>query len=291
MREGFVTTDAGRLWYAAYGEGKKGTPLLVMHGGPGFLSMTETVDQLADERPVYFYDQLGCGRSERAADTSAYSPEGYVAELDVVRKVLGLDEAVLMGFSWGAMLTCLYMLERKRSGIKHGGIKGLVLCGPYLSTPLWDADQRAHVARLPAATRAAIEAGERAQDYGPAYQEATMAFYRRHLCCLDPWPAFVAAAVTQLNMDVYMTLWGPSEFTITGTLKDYDLAPLLGDIDVPVLLTCGDRDEAAPATVQQFQRTFPNAALCVLPNAAHLHQIEQPALFLGAVRGFLSRIA
>jgi hypothetical protein len=29
----------------------------------------------------------------------------------------------------------------------------------------------------------------------------------------------------------------------------------------------------------------------VLPNAAHLHQIEQPALFLGAVRGFLSRVA
>ena len=145
MREGFVTTDAGRLWYAAYGEGKKGTPLLVMHGGPGFLSMTETVDQLADERPVYFYDQLGCGRSDRAKDNGWYSPERYVAELDVVRKALGLDEAVLMGFSWGAMLTCLYMLERKRTGAKHGGVKGLVLCGPYLSTPLWDADQRCHV--------------------------------------------------------------------------------------------------------------------------------------------------
>jgi proline iminopeptidase len=285
MREGFVATDAGRLWYAAYGEGTKGTPLLVMHGGPGFLSMTETVRELADARPVYFYDQLGCGRSARAADKSWYSPERYVAELDVVRHALGLGEAVLMGFSWGAMLTCLYMLERPRPGIK-----GLVLCGPYLSTPLWDADQRTHLARMPQAERAAIEAGERARDYGPAYQAATAAFYRRHLCCLDPWPDFVNEAVTQLNMDVYLPLWGPSEFTITGTLKDHDLAPRLGEIAVPVLLTCGDRDEAAPATVQQFQRAFPDAAMCVLPNAAHLHQIEQPALFLTAVRGFLHRI-
>jgi proline iminopeptidase len=285
MREGFVGTDAGRLWTAAYGEGAKGTPVLVMHGGPGFLSMTETVRDLADERPVYFYDQLGCGRSDRAADNRGYSPERYVAELDVVRRALGLPEVVLMGFSWGAMLTCLYMLERPRTGIR-----GLVLCGPYLSTPRWDADQRAHLARLPAAEREAIEAGERTRDYGPAYQAATMAFYRRHLCCLDPWPDFVTQAVTQLNMDVYLPLWGPSEFTITGTLKNHDLAPRLAEIDVPVLLTCGDRDEAAPATVQQFQRAFPNAAMCVLPNAAHLHQIEQPALFLAAVRGFLAGI-
>jgi proline iminopeptidase len=282
MREGFVATDAGRLWYAAYGEGTKGTPVLVMHGGPGFLSMTETVRELGDERPVYFYDQLGCGRSDRAADKGWYSPQHYVAELDAVRRQLGLAHTVLMGFSWGAMLTALYMLERASDGVA-----GLVLCGPYLSTPLWDADQRAHLARLPAAERAAIAAGEAARDYGPAYQAATMAFYRRHLCCIDPWPDFVSEAVTQLNMDVYLPLWGPSEFTITGALKDYDLMPRLGEIAVPVLLTCGDRDEAAPATVQQFQRAFPNAAMCVLPNAAHLHQIEQPALFLAAVRGFL----
>src|SRR5262245_30984183 len=169
QREGYLTTDAGRLWYAAYGEGTPGTPLLVMHGGPGFLSMTETVRELADERPVFFYDQLGCGRSDRAADKGWYSPARYVAELDVVRSQLGLAEAVLMGFSWGAMLTCLYMLERKRQGIK-----GLVLCGPYLSTPLWDTDQRAHVARLPPELRRAIEEGEHSGDYGAPYQEATM---------------------------------------------------------------------------------------------------------------------
>ncbi len=285
QRERFVATDAGRVWTATYGAGARGTPLLVVHGGPGFLSMTETVRELADERPVHFYDQLGCGRSDRAADADWYTPERYVAELDDVRRALGLDEVVLMGFSWGAMLTCLYTLERGRTGIA-----GLVLCGPYLGTPSWIADQRAHVARLPPGTRRAIEEGERRGDYGPAYQDATLAFYRRHLCCLDPWPDFVAAAIGKLNMDVYLRLWGPSEFTVTGLLESYDLAPLLGDIAVPVLLTCGDRDEASPATVQQFQRAFPDAAMAVLPNAAHLHHIEQPALFLGAVRGFLARL-
>lgn len=35
MREGFVQVGSRKIWYAVYGEEKKGTPLLVLHGGPG----------------------------------------------------------------------------------------------------------------------------------------------------------------------------------------------------------------------------------------------------------------
>ncbi len=63
--------------------------------------MTETVCELADERPVHFYDQLGCGRSDKAADPDFYSPQRYVRELAEVCDALGLGEVCLMGFSWG----------------------------------------------------------------------------------------------------------------------------------------------------------------------------------------------
>ncbi|MFP4109062.1 MAG: alpha/beta fold hydrolase [Desulfonatronovibrio sp.] len=63
--------------------------------------MTETVHELAHERPVHFYDQLGCGRSDKAADPGFYSPQRYVRELAEVRQALGLSEVCLMGFSWG----------------------------------------------------------------------------------------------------------------------------------------------------------------------------------------------
>jgi proline iminopeptidase len=92
-----------------------------------------------------------------------------------------------------------------------------------------------------------------------------------------------------MNMDVYLTMWGPSEFTITGTLKDVDLLPELAKIKQPVLLTCGDNDEAGVKTVKDYQIAFPNASMAVLPDSSHLHHLERPHLYLRIVRDFLKK--
>lgn len=135
LKERFIPTDNGNIWSCVYGEDKEGTPLLVVHGGPGFLSMPQTVSDLSDERPVYFYDQLGCGRSDRASRDELYSLETYTKELDVIRDELGLSDVILIGFSWGCGLICSYLLDE---GPK--GVKGLILSGPLLSSPMWEKD-------------------------------------------------------------------------------------------------------------------------------------------------------
>jgi hypothetical protein len=56
--EGFIPVPGGTVWYGVYGRGREGVPLLVLHGGPGFLSLPREVADLADERPVIFYDQF-----------------------------------------------------------------------------------------------------------------------------------------------------------------------------------------------------------------------------------------
>ena len=43
MREDLINTAGGKIWYSVYGEDKKSIPLLVLHGGPGFLSMPEVM--------------------------------------------------------------------------------------------------------------------------------------------------------------------------------------------------------------------------------------------------------
>ncbi len=282
-QEDWIQTAHGRLWHCVIGADRPGVPLLVVHGGPGFLSMTETISELAAERPVHFYDQLGCGRSDKAADPDFYSPEHYVRELAEVCNALGLSEFCLMGFSWGALLIALYLLEEQPSSVKAA-----IFGGPLLGTPSWDADQRENIRRMPPDVQKAILEGEQNGDYGSeAYQNAMMAYYRRHLCRLEPWPGYVLEAFGKLNMDVYGRLWGPSEFTITGKLKGYDLIPRLSALTIPVLLTCGDFDEAGVKTLKDCQMAMANAHLAVLPNASHLHHIEKPDLFLGIVRGFL----
>lgn len=47
-------------------------------------------------------------------------------------------------------------------------------------------------------------------------------------------------------------MWGPSEFTATGNLKNVDLMSELYNITVPTLITCGRFDTATPKTMQTY---------------------------------------
>ncbi len=284
MRERFIDTSRGRIWCSVHGEEAGGVPLLVLHGGPGFQSMPQTVSDLAKDRPVYFYDQLGCGKSDRPADFR-YSLKNYIEELDEVKSALKLQEVVLMAFSWGCALTCAYMLEKRPDGVK-----GLILSGPLLSSPLWEKDQRENIATMPEPVIQAIDEGERSQEYTGAYQSAMMDYYKKFVCRMNPWPDSLQAAFESLNMEVYLSMWGPSEFTVTGQLKDLDLSPRLSEISVPVLLTCGDSDEAGVKTLKDFQMAFPNACLSVIPRSGHMHHIEQPEIYKAAVQSYLKEL-
>ncbi len=48
---------------------------------------------------------------------------------------------------------------------------------------------------------------------------------------------------------VYASMWGPSEFTCTGSLGTWDVTDRLGEIDLPTLIPSGRYDEATPAVV------------------------------------------
>ncbi len=282
MKENLIEGPGGKLWTGVFGEGKPGIPLLAVHGGPGFLSLTEGVSELSRRRPVYFYDQLGCGRSSRPDDPGYCTVEYYVRELASVRNSLGLGEVHLFGQSWGAMLAAEYLLREKPSGVRS-----LILADPLLSGPRWAADQRKLLSRMPEAVRRAVEKGEETGDFGPDYQEAMMAYYRKHVCRLDPWPECLREAFSKLNLEIYGRLWGESEFTVTGPLKDADLTDRLGEIRVPVLLLGGEYDEAPPETLEEFRDRFPDATLAVIPGASHTPMLEEPELFRAAVNEFL----
>src|SRR5258708_29958379 len=111
-REGFIEVPGGRVWSRAVGDG--GAPLLCLHGGPGFTHYClEPLEALAGRRQVIFYDQLGCGRSDRPEDPALGTVDRFVEELAQVRAALGLDRLHLFGSSWGGMLAMQYVLDRR----------------------------------------------------------------------------------------------------------------------------------------------------------------------------------
>ena len=98
--EGKVAVPGGNVWYRIAGADAPGVPLLVLHGGPGAgHDYLEPLQAVADDRPVVFYDQLGCGRSDIPDDTTLWRVDRFVEEVAVVRKALGLDRIHLLGQS------------------------------------------------------------------------------------------------------------------------------------------------------------------------------------------------
>ena len=94
------------------------TPLLLLHGGPGGRSCAFSVlSDLAADRRVIYYDQLGSGRSDRPNDLALWRTERFVEELDAVRKALDLREMHLLGHSWGGTLATEYLLTKGQQGV------------------------------------------------------------------------------------------------------------------------------------------------------------------------------
>lgn len=286
VREGRIPVTGGRVWYRIAGAGGRKIPLLALHGGPGAPhDYLEPLEALADERPVIFYDQLGCGNSDQPEDLSLWTVERFVEELAQVRESLGLETLHILGQSWGTMLAVDYMLT------KHpAGVKSLVLSAPCLSASRFTADQRTLLLALPEEIRRIIDEKEASGDFdSPEYQEAMMAYYRLYLCRMDSWPECMNRTMEKLGHAVYTKMWGPSEFTVTGTLKNYDRVDRLKEISVPVLFTCGRFDEATPAATALYQSMLPGAEIAVFEDASHGHHIEKKEEYLAAVRDFLRR--
>lgn len=97
-------------------------------------------------------------------------------------------------------------------------------------------------------------------------------------------------AVAGMGEEVYNYMYGPSEFTVTGVLKDFDCTPHLENITVPVLLTCGEFDEATPETTRYYSSKFPNATMKIFEGASHEHHLEKAKEYIEAVRRFLKDV-
>jgi proline iminopeptidase len=266
------------------GDGDK-APLVCVHGGPGGSSCGYVrLSPLGDERKIILYDQLGSGHSERPADTSLWHVERFAEELNSLIQYLRIDEFHLYGHSWGASVVTDYVLKYQPEGLKS-----IILGSPLLSTPAWIEDAQILLAELPDSIEQIIKNHEEAGTTNSAeYQDAAYAFYKRFLF-RKPYDKVLECEGIIHNDSIYNFMWGPSEFTATGNLKNYDRTDHLDELKIPVLIIIGEYDEARPQTMKKFQQKIPNSELIVIPDAAHATMADQPELYVKALREYLER--
>jgi proline iminopeptidase len=85
-------------------------------------------------------------------------------------------------------------------------------------------------------------------------------------------------------------MWGPSEFSPSGTLINYDIHQSLNKITVLVLFTIGEFDETRPSTVKRLASYVSDVEYIEIPNASHASSIDNPKVLIKAHRDFANSL-
>jgi proline iminopeptidase len=284
--KGFVKVSDGNVWYRKVTSEGNSTPLLVLHGGPGNPSLPlHRLDKLVDGRTVIYYDQLGAGNSKGPTDPSLWRLDRFVEELGQLREELGLEEVHILGHSWGTTLLASYLLTNPT------GVKSAIFSSPCLSAPLWAEDAKRLLNQLPLDVQEVITSCEaEGTTDSEEYQIAMKEFSKRYICRVEVNPEERAKVSELRNSEVYNTMWGPSEFCVTGNLKEFDCTPRLHEIETPSLFLCGRYDEATPESTSYFSSLVPNSQLHIFEESSHSGYREQPEEYIQVVREFIKKI-
>jgi pimeloyl-ACP methyl ester carboxylesterase len=121
-----------------------------------------------------------------------------------------------------------------------------------------------------------------------SFQIVTLQYVRRHVLRSGHVPIELFTMLAGVNGTIYEAMWGPAEWSVTGTLAGVDYYDRLTDLAPPVLVVSGRHDEATPAQMQRIVDLAPDARWEVLEESAHCGLIEEEDRFVEIVRGFLA---
>nr|1XQV_A Chain A, Proline iminopeptidase [Thermoplasma acidophilum] len=270
--ENYAKVNGIYIYYKLCKAPEEKAKLMTMHGAPGMSHdyLLSLRDMTKEGITVLFYDQFGCGRSEEP-DQSKFTIDYGVEEAEALRsKLFGNEKVFLMGSSYGGALALAYAVKYQ----DH--LKGLIVSGGLSSVPLTVKEMNRLIDELPAKYRDAIKKYGSSGSYeNPEYQEAVNYFYHQHLLRSEDWPPEVLKSLEYAERrNVYRIMNGPNEFTITGTIKDWDITDKISAIKIPTLITVGEYDEVTPNVARVIHEKIAGSELHVFRDCSHLTMWE-----------------
>jgi proline iminopeptidase len=289
----FQVSEDIRLFTFSEGAGE---PLLVIHGGPGFppAAPWRVGAALADRFRLVYYHQRGCGKSSRPI--TKLQGDGWkdmktlharlglpaqIADVERIRRLLGLDRVVLVGHSFGALIASLYAAEFPER------VSALILVAPapLLVLPVEGGDVLTRIA-------AAVPAPERMEF--ESWRKELLDFRARLRepddLLADRYARFgrffaKAAGVTLPAGDRPGGLQPYAIFLGLGQRHDWRAA--FSRVTVPVLVVHGARDLQSEDQSRSVAAAFPKARFVVIPGAGHMVHEDAPVELAAAIREFL----
>lgn len=277
---GFVTTDDGlRLFYRTIGDGS-----LTMVIPVGFY-LEDALRPLAGvDRRLVFYDPRARGRSE-AGDRSRITLERQIGDVEAVRRGLGIDSMVLIGWSGLGMEMAVYAIRHPERVI------GLVQVAPVAARDE-PHNPRAYRTRSARTDTAALTALRGRRDRGDFTNDP--AAYCRALWKITGPANFADPSYASAVSDVcrypneYPDSLGPLFQSLLGSFAGYDWRDSIARLSVRRLVIHGAADAFPLEGSREWVLAGSNAWLLVIDRAGHFPFLERRAVFFPAIEAFLA---
>jgi 3-oxoadipate enol-lactonase len=245
--------------------GREGAPWLVLsHSLACSVRMWDPqIAALKDQYRVLAYDTRGHGASE--APKGAYTLEMLADDLSALLKQLGVSSPHFCGLSMGGMIGQTFALKYP------GVLRTLTLADttsryPAEAAPLW-------AERITTAESKGME----------ALAQATVERW-----FTEPFRRNRPEIVSEVRKLIVATPVA-GYAGCCNAIPKINATARLKEIKCPILVIVGADDPATPvAMAKEIQDNAPGSKLVVLPQAAHLANLEQPAGFTRALQDFLS---
>ena len=292
-----VTTPKGtfKVWTKRVGNNPK-MKVLLLHGGPGFNhEYLECFDGYLPKEGIeyFYYDQLESYYSDQPNDSTLWTIEHFVDEVDQVREALQLnkDNFYLYGSSWGGMLAMEYALKHQDN------LKGLIISNMVASIPVYE-KYAAEVLgpQLPPEVYKEIKAMEANNDFAnPKYEELVMThYYPEHVLRMpvENWPDPVMRTFKHYNANIYVFMQGYSEFGVTGnaSLKGWDISDRLKEISVPTLTIGATYDTMDPKYMEWMSTEVQKGRFLLCPNGSHLAMYDDQKNYFEGLVNFVKDV-
>ena len=255
-----------------------GFPVIVLHGGPGMdhQMFRPYLDPLGEDFRVLYVDERGQGRSDRV-DPERLSLGVFARDVDLLAEALELDAFALLGHSFGAIIATNHAIE-------HGTAAAYVISGGADESEAMLADVKESLAAMGEAGKP-IEASWEDEKTVETEEQLTELLRAQMPFHFHGEPPQGYGEETVGTPDVLR------HFANAG-YGDFDYRPRLAEITRPTLVIVGAHDRTTtPRAARVLHEGIDGSELVVVPAAGHMSFVEQPQLYLDAVRRFLGGAA